>query len=344
MMQRDLLNEPISKLAYRLRESLDLYQQDIQSKNTLLELLTDFINTAFRYNPWFTAENVVAGLDLFIEELHLLSKTLPEETWDSPGVSKNIGFVYNISRPFECLSEIIFTAFSNFNCKVMTTPDDKMLFRKFIILIENAGLKLSRVAEVDNLKQCDGYVIFKKLNDTSKQYFSKYPILELNAGDIKGSSLIITGKEDEADLIKTADCFCLFFGRSIKNVKLFFIPHEYNLSILENYLQKYNDQLLHHRYFNNYEYRKSVMIINHIPFTEAAPILITDQTDQAGYTSVLALARYNNIKECFSNELQKSFPALNFHGNKISDITLSAFKTNLLLLKQFLNETKSDRK
>lgn len=335
-MTDQLINETALKLAHAISKSKDAYSDGKSHTNRSDQLICEIIDDAGIYNPWFTPQNVMAGLQLFVEELLFLSKQ------DKSGIfnetpAKSIGFIYKSGRPFEGMAEIVYTALSGFNCNVQIVAEDQFLFRKFIEILSDFPLLESRIHESENLKKCDCYVSFNQLNRTSREYFNKYPLLEL---DHHGSSMIITGKEKERDFMGIADSLCLFFGRSGRNVKVLFVPKDFIIDTLQPFLDKYSEQLHHHRYYNNFEYRKSVMIINRIKYTENPPILITEHLGQAGYTSVITVKRYNKPEECAESELTHTFPLLNYPERLIQDYSLSSFKSDFEQLHHYLEELK----
>ncbi|HLN53382.1 MAG TPA: hypothetical protein VK212_06710 [Lentimicrobium sp.] len=331
-MNHTLINETTLKLALSLKKSYDCYVNSNIPETKADKLVNEFISEANQFNSWYTSEYAKKGLDLLIEDLLFVSDyKLPE----LPEPNGSIGFLYKAGRSFDGLAEIIYSALHGFSCEVQVPAEDQSIFVKYLELISDFPAISKRIRVADNLRSASSLISFVHLNDTMREYFAKFRLLELHND---GASLILTGKENDEQLEKIAESICLFFGRSTRNVKLLFVPNNYNINRLQPYFSKFSDQLYHNRYYNNYDYRKSVMIINRIPFIEYAPLLITEETGQSGYTSVVVFIRYARINEVVNNEFSVKYPIINIHKNESIHYNLSGFKSNFHKLNEFLAE------
>ncbi len=329
-MTFNLVNDSALKIAQFLTKLKDSYFDGIQSQSNADLSFRSLIEDTNQYNPWYTKNYMIKGLDIFIQDMIQISlQTKTPQVRNT--FSKKIGFISYSGRPFEDLSEIVYTALLGFDCKIRVLPENQFLLRKLLEVLELFELQ---IREEENFKDIQNFVSFGKLTKTAREYFVKYNLLELPGN---GTSLIITGNEANEALKMIVESICLFFGRSKRNIKLLFIPDNYDINRLQIYLNNFSNHLYHNRYYNNYEYRKSTMLINRSKFVELPPLLITESLQYTGYLSVIPVLRYKNKQECISNEIIKHYPLISNMEHVFSLADISAMKPNYATLIKFIS-------
>ncbi len=347
-------NAQITGLAYALKESISGYKTTTGPASGDA-IIHELILESCQHNPWFIAEHVVYALESLANDLLKIADAehaLPgggdiSMPGDSPGGSdksmpgdRTIGFLFRSAAPLEGLAELFYLIKHRCTCEVMLSREHEYMVKKFLLFLESFP-GLSGNVKVNNVKLSNfsGLISMSELGTTTKDYFSKYKTLQLYQ---KGNSIILHGNEDESLLHKTAEMVCMYFGRSAQNVKVLFVPDEYDIDLLTPALEVYADQLYHNRYYNNFEYRKSAMIINHIPYKERGSLLITESASQAGYTGVLCIQRYSQAGDIMKNELSALYKPvnpvneLNFQSDQLS---LSTYTHNHEKITNFLQST-----
>jgi|GEM_PF-2985401 len=354
-------NEQIKDLAYTLKESIARYRRGEVETTSQDFIVYDIIRNSHQYNPWFIPEHMLFALELFLYDLDYLLKkntiglivdlevlTLTEEQFidtreadvlkDSLSkVKGNLAFLLRTNVPLEGMSELFLMASIGFNCEFKVSPELKQLFNKFLSLIKSTEFSGLKISETESkFTEIGALISMAELGETTKDYFGKYPAIQLFS---KGKSFIISGDESDELIDHITGLVCIYFGRSTRNVKVLFVPEKYDITLLKSSFEQYTDQLNHNRYYNNFEYRKSAMIINHIDYTEVGPLLITEDSRQAGYTGVLCIQRYNSIHNIKNNKLAEEYPLINKEGELINihdkRMNLSAFIDNYHELSSF---------
>jgi len=143
------------------------------------------------------------------------------------------------------------------------------------------------------LKDFDA-VIATGSNNTARYfeyYFGKYPhIIRKN----RNSLAVLNGNEDEDTLEKLADDIMLYFGLGCRNISKIYVPRGYNFDRLFDALLKYSFAADHNKFRNNYEYQKSIMIINSIPHADNGFLLLKES---ASVISPLAILHYEYYQD-----------------------------------------------
>lgn len=125
-------------------------------------------------------------------------------------------------------------------------------------------------------------------------YFAKYPhIIRRN----RNSVAVITGNETKEQLEKLADDVYLYFGLGCRSISKIFVPANYSIPHLLEHFQHYVFLHEHTKYFNNYEYNKSIFLLNQVPHFDNGFHLITQSDAYASPVSVLYYEEYNKLED-----------------------------------------------
>jgi hypothetical protein len=124
-------------------------------------------------------------------------------------------------------------------------------------------------------------------------YFGKYPhIIRKN----RNSVAVITGNETKEELENLADDVYQYFGLGCRSVSKVFVPTGYSIPHLLDHFQHYVFLHEHTKYFNNYEYNKSIFLLNKIPHFDNGFHLLTQNDKYASPVSVLYYEEYDDLE------------------------------------------------
>jgi hypothetical protein len=123
-------------------------------------------------------------------------------------------------------------------------------------------------------------------------YFGKYPnIIRRN----RNSVAVLDGSETEQQLRALADDVFLYFGLGCRSVSKIFVPAAYDLTQLLDAFSGYVFLHEHTKYFNNYEYNKSIFLLNKVPHLDNGFCLLTENVSPASPVSVLHYEEYDDL-------------------------------------------------
>jgi len=124
-------------------------------------------------------------------------------------------------------------------------------------------------------------------------YFGKYPnIIRHN----RNSVAVLTGDETEGQLRKLADDIFMYFGLGCRSVSKIFVPRNYDFPKMLDTLSVYDFLSFHTKYFNNYEYNKSIYLLNKVPHFDNGFSLLTENIAYASPVSVLFYEEYDDLE------------------------------------------------
>ncbi len=268
--------------------------------------MKEAIKQSNQHNLWFTEENILFSLNA-ISEL-LCEEKLNE--WLFPYKNK-IPVKYPKKIAVIMAGNIPLVGFHDFLCVLISgnifigklSSQDKFLLPAVaseLIKIESS-FKDRIVFTEEMLKGFDAVIATGSDNSSRyfDYYFGKYPhIIRKN----RNSVAILTGDENIEDLKKLADDIFLYFGLGCRNVTKIFVPENYNFSMLLEALEKYKHGLsMHSKYLNNYEYQKSILLINQVVHTDTGFCILKEDVLLASPISVLHYEYYSNIESVLKN-------------------------------------------
>jgi hypothetical protein len=123
-------------------------------------------------------------------------------------------------------------------------------------------------------------------------YFGKYPhIIRKN----RNSVAVLTGQETDVDLTRLGDDIFLYFGLGCRNVSKIYLPERFRIEEIFPYFEQYSYMANLHKYRNNYDYQKSILLINRIPHYDTGFLLTKEDTSLMSPISVIHIESYHSI-------------------------------------------------
>jgi len=261
----------------------------------------DAVDEAIRQNPWFTQENIRYAMKVW-------SDTLTEEnirTWQGKyedlrlkgNPSKLVGLVAAGNIPFVGLHDVLCILLSGHRGLVKLSRDDRVLIPHLFEILSDkyAGLNDTIRFTEGKLSGFDA-VIATGSNNTSRYfeyYFGKYPhIIRKNRNGVA----VLSGKESRQDLELLAEDIFRYFGLGCRNVSKVYIPSGFDPGVMIPAFGKFQHVSLHSKYMNNYDYQKSILLINNLEHLDNGFILLKENHSIGSPIAVLHIERYEDIK------------------------------------------------
>lgn len=248
-------------------------------------------------NSWFTPENVDTALKGIVN--YLQKDKLQEWVghYDIKDQNKRVGIVMAGNIPFVGFHDLLSVLISGNQAHIKLSSQDTALM-KFVIteLTEIAPSFKEQIIIKDRLKDIDA-IIATGSDNTSRYfeyYFSKHPhIIRKN----RTSCAILTGAETSEDLKGIADDIFLYFGLGCRNISKLFVPQDYEFTPFFEGIQHYQNITHHHKYSNNYDYNKSIYLVNGEPHFDNGFLMLRETKQMVSPISVVYYERYRDEDE-----------------------------------------------
>jgi hypothetical protein len=262
------------------------------------EELNAIIKDEYHYNAWFTPENVqkaVEAIGLMLNKPDLL-KWLDRYPLN-PKESKTIGLVLAGNIPLVGFHDVLCTLITGNRAQIKASAQDARLIRAVLdrlTAIEPAFKEQYTFTE--RLANFDA-VIATGSNNTSRYfeyYFGKVPhIIRKN----RNSVAVLTGSETSEQLYKLGHDIFDYFGLGCRNVSKLFVPNDYDFEPFFKAIEPYHNIIHHHKYNNNYDYNKSIYLVNRDKHLDNGFLLLKEDKSMTSPLAVLFFEYYDNVAD-----------------------------------------------
>lgn len=245
-------------------------------------------------NPWFTEESLrmaVSGLGQFLDEEKLKS-WLSGYTLVDDKPPKKIALILAGNIPMvgfhDLLSVLIHGDIALIKLSSKDSASIKWITAK---LIEIDDRFADKIIFADQLKSFDAVIATGSDNSARyfDYYFGKYPhIIRKN----RTSVAILDGTESEKEMLALGSDTFSYFGLGCRNVSKLFVPTGHTFDTLFKSWEPYKDIIHHHKYCNNYDYQKSILLVTRAPFLDNGFVMLQESERLVSPISVLYFEYY----------------------------------------------------
>lgn len=270
----------------------------IGSVNKRSDNIIRLIEESHLNNPWFTPENVqhaIVSLGSSLEE-NKIRKWLQAYDLSSVKESKRVGVVMAGNIPLVGFHDFLCILISGHKFIGKLSSDDQKLLpaiAEILVDLEH-GFK-DQIEFTEGKLQGFDAIIATGSNNTARYfeyYFGKYPhIIRKNRNGVA----VFTGNETKAEMAEFGKDLFLFFGMGCRSVSKVFVPAGYKFDYFFEAIEEYKFVTDQFKYNNNYEYYKSIYLINSVPHFDNGFLLVKQDPAYSSPPSVLFYEEYEDI-------------------------------------------------
>ncbi len=265
------------------------------------ERLEAAVKYAAMKNVWFTEDTINHRLrtirDLYLDDAALRSWLNQYSVLDKQTQQQAVGIVAAANIPLVVIHDVLCVFLSGHTSLVKLSDRDKYLLPFLIeVIAERYPSIQQEIVFVERLKDYDAVIATGSTN-TSRyfhQYFGQVPhIIRANRTGIG----ILTGNESDEELDNLSLDIVQYFGLGCRNISMLLVPKHYNFDRLLESLHKRKDLVRHSPFKNNYDYNKSLHILNGQDHLSTGSIMLIEQEKPSGQPSVCAFRHYSSETE-----------------------------------------------
>lgn len=250
-------------------------------------------------NSWFTpssCQSALNGIALMMGEDKLniwLSRYRMIES-ESP---KSVGLMMAGNIPAVGVHDLMTVLISGNKACIKLSSADEVLMKwiiKSLISIEPRFKDYISVEEM--LKGKDAYIATGSDNSSRyfNYYFGKYPSLIRRN---RTSVAVLSGNESTQELQALGKDIFQYFGLGCRNVSKIFIKSKDQLQHLLDSLEIFSGVMNHHKYLNNYDYNKSILLVNREDHLDNGFLLVRETKELISPISVLFYEIYTDLAQ-----------------------------------------------
>ncbi|MFH2096900.1 MAG: acyl-CoA reductase [Bacteroidota bacterium] len=285
------------RLGSRLRMNLENIEDSC-------DIFVKYITEAELYNPWFTRVNIIYCLTEICNwlEKEKLSDWIEPYTKRISGKNpKTIAVVTAGNIPLAGFHDMLSVLITGNNFLGRISSKDTSLFRMIKEILVDIDPRFNdHISFAEQIKDFDA-VIATGSDNTSRYfdyYFGKYPsIIRHN----RNSAAIIGGNETNEDLALLADDVFTYFGLGCRSVSKIFVPEGYDLKKIISGFESYRSIIQHNKYVNNYEYNKTLYLMNRDAFLDSGFFILKQDTRLSSPIAVVFFEFYKNIRKLLNH-------------------------------------------
>ena len=277
------------------------YLINFQINNTSInDNLKNAIDLASLHNRWFTIDNISYAFSSIANSIE--KKSIEEwiKNYDFPENNENIqkiGVIMAGNLPLVGFHDFFYVLMSGNHIVVKLSSDDKYLLPAIATkLIEFEPAFANLISFVEKLESIDAVIATGSNNSARyfEYYFGKHPhIIRKNRNGVA----VLSGNESINELIALGNDITRYYGMGCRNISKLYLPKDYNFNHLLDTLCTYSNILDNTKYYNNYEYYKSIYLINLLPFYDNGSTILKEENLISSPISVVYYEFYESIED-----------------------------------------------
>lgn len=265
------------------------------SENEKIELFWKAENK----NSWFTpssCQSAINGLAYMINA-DTLDKWLSNYGILEPESPRSIGIMMAGNIPAVGFHDLLTVLISGNKACVKLSSADEVLMKWIINSLISIEPRFEDLIEIEEmLKAKDAYIATGSDNSARyfNYYFGKYPsIIRRN----RTSVAVLSGTETTQELQALGKDIFQYFGLGCRNVSKIFIKSKDQLQHLLDSLEVFSGVMNHHKFLNNYDYNKSILLVNREDHLDNGFLLVRETKELVSPISVLFYEIYTDLAD-----------------------------------------------
>lgn len=261
------------------------------------EQIYEWANRAGNKNRWFTStyvEKAIEGIVFMLEPNELHSWIQPYKFGTTP---RNVGIIMAGNIPLVGFHDLLSVIISGHNGLIKLSSQDNVLLPLVTDLLLNVAPAFkSQLTFVEKLSKPDAVIATG--SDNTARYFEHYfkhipHIIRKN----RTSCAVLTGNETDEELYQLGEDVFSYYGLGCRNVSKLFVPKGYNFNHLLDLWKKFSHVAHHSKWLNNYDYNKSIYLVNKVPHLDTGFLLLTESEELVSPLSVLFYQQYTAMHQ-----------------------------------------------
>lgn len=264
------------------------------------EQLKEAVQKAAYHNSWFTLESINSAIASWAHALDeaKLGQWIGLYQFKPQLFPKRIGLILAGNIPMVGFHDILCVLASGNSAAIKLSSQDTILIPFILSKLVEVAPEFSRhISYPERMKEIDA-VIATGSNNSARYfefYFGKHPhIIRKN----RNSIAILKGNETKEQLRNVGKDIFSYFGMGCRNVSKLYFPKGYDITAFIDELEGFAGIVSqHHKYINNYDYYKSIYLVNKTPHLDNGFLLLKEDKTLASPLSVVYYEYYSDIHQ-----------------------------------------------
>ena len=263
------------------------------------EQLMAIINDEQYHNAWFTPESVLRAVTAIGQMLNEADLTtwLSKYNLSGDGQPKKVGLILAGNIPLVGFHDVLCVMATGNHALIKTSSQDAYLIKHVLQrLVDIDGSFAAQFSFIERLTDFDA-IIATGSNNSSRYfdyYFGKVPnIIRKN----RNSIALLTGNETAEDMFALGHDIFDYYGLGCRNVSKLLVPEGYIFNFFfESIEEEFKTIIHHHKYSNNYDYNKSIYLVNSDKHFDNGFLMAKEDERIASPLAVVYYSHYTDLQ------------------------------------------------
>lgn len=265
-----------------------------------IEQIKEWRVRARNENGWFTDDNVRLSVENIVKyylDKDILTDFALKYLENENSINENpkkVGLVLAGNIPMVGFHDMLSVVISGNVALLKLSSSDSVLMKLLIYQLFEINPEIKNYIKiVDKLNDADAFIATG--SDNSAKYFEYYFSSKPNLIRKNRTSVaVLNGNEAKSELANLGNDILQYFGLGCRNVSKLFVPIGYNFEKFFEAIEYWNTIVLHHKYNNNYDYNKSIYLVNKVPHFDNGFFLLKEDEGLVSPISVCFYETYEN--------------------------------------------------
>lgn len=263
-------------------------------------------------NNWFTVSNCLQSIEGIAQQF-LNEATLRDFVARYPALEadtvpfQTVGLVLAGNIPMVGFHDVLCTFLAGHRAYIKLSEKDNALMQYVLHWIWATYPDAKPFLEiVPMLRDFDRVIATGSDNSAVyfEQYFGKYPhIIRKN----RNSAAIIRGTETPEEMMRLGLDVFRYFGLGCRSVSKLYVPRGYDFAHLLAPLDNYQDIMNHTKYRNNFEYNRSIYLLNVVPHLANDCIMVLEHESMLSRIATLHYEFYDDEAD-LQTKIERQLP------------------------------------
>lgn len=300
-------------------------------------VLAHWADEAHQTNSWFTTEFVRQSLqrlaEYFLEERALTRWTAAYPALTEARVSRHVGLILAGNLPAVGFHDVLCVLVAGHRALLKPSTQDTVLMRAlFQELVRIEPRFADQIEFTERLNHAEALIATG--SDNSARYFEYYfrdkpHLIRKNRTSVG----VLTGTESGEELYQLGCDVLTYYGLGCRNVSKLYVPRGYSFTPFYDAIEPLGDVILNHKYLNNYEYNKSIYLVNQTPFLDNGFLMLTENEGTVSPISVVFHEPYDSpdvLREKLAATADKTQCVVSSGGTVVGSLPFGTAQTPAL--------------
>lgn len=261
--------------------------------------LVNLINNEQYHNAWFTPASVleaVTAIGSMLNKAHLTT-WFSKYSINNSKPAKKVGLILAGNIPLVGFHDVLCVIASGNTALIKASSQDARLIKA--VLEKLVAIDDAFAGTFSFVERLEGFeaIIATGSNNSSRYfdyYFGKVPnIIRKN----RNSIAVLNGSESAAELFSLGHDIFDYYGLGCRNVSKVLVPEGYDFTFFFESIEGHKAIINHHKYNNNYDYNKSIYLVNGDKHWDNGFLMIKEDDRLTSPLSALFFNYYHDLAD-----------------------------------------------